>query len=491
MVRATPPPLVQLVLIPILFFIGVKLSLAFAVMPEVVVMLWLPNGLLLAALLHYDLRRYGLFAALIVAAEIAADYPTFSLAEAALFGVINLVEVTIAYSLLRRWRFDARFTAPSDLAKFLIAGPVAGAFAAACLAAAVYRYLRGAETAYFDLMRVWWLSDATGLLIVTPLVLSVWPPAAPTADEPVTLRWFDGVVAVLALAVIGLVLAAEKGMVDGTAVRPVVLLPFLVYAAARFPPRATTLAMVAFAAVVLFVTKNGQQPFGELPVGETVFQAQVLVLIMNVTSLGLSALLSQLRATTRGLEVRVAERTAELRAMNEQLRRLAVTDPLTGTMNRRALFELMKREMERHLRHGHALAVVLFDVDHFKDVNDRYGHNSGDAVLRHVATVTAHMVRSTDALARYGGEEFVIVAPETDAARALQLAERIREALQSSYVTVEDRQLAVTASFGVATLCAGDGEPEQILARADRALYAAKVGGRNQVVADPPLPVGA
>jgi diguanylate cyclase (GGDEF)-like protein len=177
--------------------------------------------------------------------------------------------------------------------------------------------------------------------------------------------------------------------------------------------------------------------------------------------------------------------------MNEQLRRLAVTDPLTGTMNRRALFELMKREMERHLRHGHAFAVVLFDVDHFKDVNDRYGHNSGDAVLRHVATVTAHMVRSTDALARYGGEEFVIVAPETDAARALQLAERIREALQSSYVTVEDRQLAVTASFGVATLCAGDGEPEQILARADRALYAAKVGGRNQVVADPPLPVGA
>jgi len=142
--------LIQLLLVPALYFVGVKLSLAFAVMPEVVVMLWLPNGLILATLLHYRLRRYGYFALLILLAEIAADYPTFSLAESVLFGVINLMEATIAYALLSRWRFDSRFSRPVDLAKFLISGPIIGALATACAAGAIYSYFRGIELTYLS-----------------------------------------------------------------------------------------------------------------------------------------------------------------------------------------------------------------------------------------------------------------------------------------------------------------------------------------------------
>ena len=121
-----PSRLIQLVVVPVLFLVGVKLSLVLAVLPDVVVMLWLPNGLLLATLLHYGLHRYLYFAALIIVVEIAADWPTFSIFEAALFGVINLFEVTSAYLLLRRWRFNPRFSAPIDIAKFLAAGPVIG-----------------------------------------------------------------------------------------------------------------------------------------------------------------------------------------------------------------------------------------------------------------------------------------------------------------------------------------------------------------------------
>jgi diguanylate cyclase (GGDEF)-like protein len=284
---------------------------------------------------------------------------------------------------------------------------------------------------------------------------------------------------------------SDRGIFHGTQIRPVLLLPFVLYAAARLTPRATTIVMVAFAAVVLFVTKNGQRPFGDLPIAETVLQAQQFVLIMNVTALGLAALLSQLRSNARDLEMRVQDRTMELRAANEQLQRLAVADPLTGVLNRRALFDLIGREMERDLRHHHGLSVIMFDIDHFKDVNDRHGHPAGDIVLRHVATVTAQAIRSTDALARYGGEEFVIIAPDTDQTHALHLAERVREALQSSDVSVSQQRLRVTASFGVAMLRADDKEPEQLLGRADTALYAAKAEGRNRVVVEATLPVSA
>jgi diguanylate cyclase (GGDEF)-like protein len=477
--------LVQLVLVPLLFYAGVKLSLLFAVFPEVLVVLWLPNGLLLAALIHYGTRRYAFFAGLILVAEIAADYPTFSLVESALFGAINLLEVTLGYFLLRRWRFNPGFTVPGDIAKFLIAGPIIGALAAACLAAAVYRYFRASDTTYLELLRVWWFSDGTGLLIVTALILSLWPPAGGNIAAPAVLRGVDGFVAAIALVVVGLFLLAEKGTFHGMQIPPVTLLPFSVYAAARLAPRWTMMVAAVFAAVILFVTKNGQQPFGDLTVGATVLQAQQLISIMTVTALGLAALLSQLRSTAQNLEARVQDRTAQLQAANDQLETMAVTDPLTGLLNRRALFDSLRREVERNLRHLHGLSVLMLDIDHFKHVNDRYGHAAGDRVLCHVAAVTSQAIRSTDVFARYGGEEFVVIAPETGHAEALGLAERIRATLQSSEIALDQQcMVRVTASVGVATMRDDDTDPDRILGRADAALYAAKAAGRNQVVAD-------
>jgi diguanylate cyclase (GGDEF)-like protein len=126
----------------------------------------------------------------------------------------------------------------------------------------------------------------------------------------------------------------------------------------------------------------------------------------------------------------------------------------------------------------------MFDVDHFKQVNDCYGHAVGDQVLRHVTRVAANTVRGTDTLARYGGEEFVLVAAETDRSEALRLAERVREALRSSDVPLNQVALRVTASFGVALMRAEDTEPEDVLRRADEALFAAKFAGRDRVGAE-------
>lgn len=480
---AAPQQGIQLILVPVLFFLGAKLSLAFSMMPEVMVMLWIPNSILLTALLHYHGRRYAAFAALIIVAEIAADYPTFSLIEATLFGIINLLEVTIAYLLIRHWRFDPRFATPNDIAKFVMAAPVLAAITSGCAAAATYSHFRGLETGFIEFLRLWWLSDGLGLLILTPLALSLWPPVPGTVDERVRLRWYDGIAIAVGLAILVAFAFSWQRIFLGMTVRSFLLIPPVLYAAARFSMRTVTLVVAAVTVLLVYVTKNGQQPFGDLPIRETVASGQELILIMSTMALGIAALLTQQRATARQLEARIQDRTAELSAANRRLQELAVTDPLTGICNRRALFDLLRREIDREQRHQRGLAVILFDIDHFKEVNDRYGHAAGDVVLRHVAAAAGTAVRGTDTLARYGGEEFVLVAPETDEAEALLLAERMRSALRSAHVAVDGQDLRVTASFGVTTLHPDDQQPEQLLRRADQALYAAKAAGRDRVAA--------
>ena len=474
----------QLLIAPVLFYAGAQLSLSLALAPQSLVMLWMPNGVLLAVLLLYGLRRYGYFAAAIIVAQIAADWPTYSLTEAILFAGINLAEATVAFLLLRRWRFDLAFTAPADLAKFLLAGPILAAGAAACAAAAAHGLFRDEPLSYLQYLLVWWFSDGVGLAIVTPLILGLWPAGAPRAVERLRLHWYDTAVAAAAVAATSLILLADHAMIGGWPIRPTLLLPFTVYAGARLSPRATAVVAAAVAGLLLFVTRNGRQPYGDLPIEQTILQVQQFVFITTITSMGLSTLLAQLRANTRHLEQRVEERTAQLLVANEQLQRLAVTDPLTGVANRRALFAALGREMERYRRHPRDLALIMFDIDGFKAVNDRYGHAAGDRVLQHAASLAARIVRGTDTLARYGGEEFAVIAPETDGEQARQMAERIRTAISASEILTEKGPVRVTASFGIALLEADDAGPESVMGRADAALYAAKAAGRDRVVCE-------
>lgn len=171
------------------------------------------------------------------------------------------------------------------------------------------------------------------------------------------------------------------------------------------------------------------------------------------------------------------------RADNTRLEALAQTDPLTQLVNRRALTITLVTEMERVRRYNAPLAMLLLDLDHFKLINDTYGHLAGDDVLLAVATLLQRGARSVDTVARYGGEEFVIVLPETGLKGALAFAERVRERLATHWFSVGGRQdVRVTASIGVATYPApGLESVEDLFRAADAALYRAKGSGRNLV----------
>ena len=173
--------------------------------------------------------------------------------------------------------------------------------------------------------------------------------------------------------------------------------------------------------------------------------------------------------------------TEQLRLQRE-LQRVAHEDSLTGASNRGRFVELLGAEIERANRHGRALSLVLFDVDRFKQVNDTYGHAAGDAALRSLAAVAKAQLRRSDVLGRLGGEEFALLLPETGGDGALQVAERLREAVAAIPVAHADRSFAVTISLGVSSLLPGD-TPDRVLARADEALYAGKRSGRNRTVA--------
>jgi two-component system chemotaxis family response regulator WspR len=190
------------------------------------------------------------------------------------------------------------------------------------------------------------------------------------------------------------------------------------------------------------------------------------------------------------LVARVRYHSRAYRALSA-LRDQATRDGLTGLWNRRMIFDTLGRELARSKRDRTPLAIVMVDLDHFKSVNDRFGHPAGDAVLQEASRRLSGCVREYDGVGRYGGEEFLVVLSNCDGEQAAMLSERLRESVAESPMNAEGRELNVTCSLGVA--CAGAGDEVDVTAlvhAADEALYAAKQAGRN-CFRVAPLPAGA
>ncbi|HEY0602615.1 MAG TPA: diguanylate cyclase [Herpetosiphonaceae bacterium] len=235
---------------------------------------------------------------------------------------------------------------------------------------------------------------------------------------------------------------------------------------------------------------------------------------VNILSTSLSGLVSsllqhkaELQSLNESLEQRVHDRTEALTRSNaeltkeiaerqrieherevliKQLKQLAETDALTGLLNRRAFFSLADREMKRTQRHELPLAVVIFDVDRFKLINDTYGHAIGDQVLQSVAHVCLSLARDIDILARYGGEEFVLLVQDADAETAQHVAERLRVGIMQTEIPSDSGPITATASFGVAATSTPISDLAPLLQQADAALYEAKRTGRNRVIVHQP-----
>lgn len=209
--------------------------------------------------------------------------------------------------------------------------------------------------------------------------------------------------------------------------------------------------------------------FGEIGTAEITAQANVNNAVV------LSATMNQVVGT-------VALALLEFSRKAQRLNELAGQDPLTGTMNRRAWRDVIESECARARRANAPFSVLMIDIDHFKKVNDKYGHPAGDGVLTTSARVIAAQLRSSDMLCRYGGEEFVALLVDADELTATRIANRIRASVEESMIDWQELTFAVTCSIGVAEFDPETDTPDSVVARADKAMYAAKGLGRNRVV---------
>jgi diguanylate cyclase (GGDEF)-like protein len=215
------------------------------------------------------------------------------------------------------------------------------------------------------------------------------------------------------------------------------------------------------------------------------FRTTALLAVLLLLGVVVQVRTAVLRARREALERLVAAQTRDLTEANHRLEELAARDSLTGIFNRRHFLDLAERELERARRAGHRTSLLLIDIDHFKRVNDSYGHEAGDEVLRGVCARLSAALRDADTLARIGGEELGVLAPETDPAAVLVVAERLRQSVASGPYAAGDARLVITVSVGAATVTDLDEPLKSLMGRADKALYAAKAGGRNRVIEAP------
>ena len=210
---------------------------------------------------------------------------------------------------------------------------------------------------------------------------------------------------------------------------------------------------------------------------------QVDLPVRNRSEAGyLTQVFNHMVAKLRQNREQLANVNAELQDKNQELHLLSITDPLTGLFNRKHLMETLAAEVIRSLRHNHTFALFIIDIDHFKRINDTFGHQKGDDVLRCLADVFRKSIRDCDYVARYGGEEFIILLPETGRRGAIEAAERIRISAAKESVGLEAGSISVTVSIGISLFPDNGADVKTVIQQADKALYIAKDSGRNRIV---------
>jgi diguanylate cyclase (GGDEF)-like protein len=186
---------------------------------------------------------------------------------------------------------------------------------------------------------------------------------------------------------------------------------------------------------------------------------------------------SRERAVNKKKQEELKKNLRALEIEKSEYEKSSKEDPLTGCLNRAGFSGVLIREQEELNRGGRPVSFMIFDIDHFKNINDTYGHLVGDEVLVNLAKLVQSMIRNTDSLVRWGGEEFVILSDDTSIQNAAFLAEKLRKAIEASTLI---KQQQVTCSFGVTEMVPGE-DPKSLIARADKALYSSKESGRNRV----------
>jgi len=451
------------------YYLGAKAGTYFVGSSAQAAVIWPPNCIVLTALLLSPPRQWWAYALAAAAAEYAFDLPTdVPFVQSTGFAAADLLEV-FAAALLVRWLIPGRIdiARPRHALILTASAALVGSVLSAFVGAAALSMAGPIE--YWAQWRQWWLGDALSHVTVTPFLLSALSAGLPWVRS-MTRRHLLGILGAITLTSAAI---AYLALSHHTAAKPLTLAEvFLVVSIAAAVSTlvgvletSATVLVIAAACGLLTISDIG--PFAGLPQEQSILNMQAFLLLLGTTALFVAGTVTQ----RNRLKVRLEEMT--------------ITDELTGAFNRRYLLVQATLEVERAKRFKRPLAFLFLDLDHFKQVNDRFGHQIGDLVLSTFSDMCRKALRPSDTLVRYGGEEFVVILPETGLDAAVSVAGRIRQQWQETAVSTNPQVRGLTVSIGVSALRGDDDNLDPILERIDKAMYRAKELGRDRVEVAP------
>jgi diguanylate cyclase (GGDEF)-like protein len=462
----------RILLLAVIYFTAARLSLILAIPPGYATAVWPPSGIALAALLLLGNRAWP-------GAWLGASLVNLTVAQSPALAIViatgNTLEALAGAALVRRFiGIPRRFERGREVVIFVVIAAASCAIAATVAVAGLAIGGSVSPPEIFHNWWTWWQGDLTGIIIVAPLILS-WS-LRRAAPWPLSKRLESVAFALLLLAVTFLAFhVGDAAPPSSLFSLTFAIMPFMIWAALRFSQRVVTTATVVSCAFAVYYTVEDARTLAPSTLNELLLTLLAFVSAVVVAGLVLSAVMVE---RSRAVE-RLSRALADLQ---EQ----AVTDPLTGLYNRRYLRDFLQREWIRAKRRDGTLAVIMIDLDHFKRINDTYGHEMGDFVLTAVAALLRTHIRSSDIVCRYGGEEFALVLPDAAPDTVLRRAEDIREAIGRLELNHRGVPIdRVTASLGVALFPGRADGPDTLLRASDEALYAAKGAGRDRVVTAP------
>lgn len=442
-----------LVLLAALYVAVGKLGLRLAFAYPSATPVWPATGLALAAFLLFGRRVWPA----ILAGAFIVNYTTAgTIGTSALIAVGNTLEGLVGGWLVTRFAGGSEaFDHPESIFRFTMLAAVFATLISATIGVTALRLGDLAPPAMvFDIWLTWWLGDATGALIVTPVLVAWW--TAPRIRPP-TKGALEMLAAGTGLLVSGLIVFG--GLLDIIPPRiptGFLSIPFLIWIAFRLGRREAASGVLLLSAVAIWGTLHGHGPFIRATPNASLLLLQAYMATMGVTMMILAAA------------------AAERREAEERLRELSISDPLTGIANYRHLIERLNAEIGRARRNKRSFALLFFDVDGLKAINDEHGHLVGSRALVRVAEALKSSARTMDTPARYGGDEFALLLPEASEEDAAIVVRRITERLAE-----DPEQPKVTVSLGISEHPRDGATAEALLGVADQRLYAARATERR------------
>lgn len=437
-----------LVLLGVVYFVTGWFGLELAVVHPSATLVWAPTGVALAACL---VLGTWVWPAVFLAAFLLNVATTASVWTSFAIGLGNTVEPLLGAYLVSRFANGSRsFETVRDVTFYMIfAAGLSPAVGATIGVTALSLGGLAEWTSYGPIWVTWWAGDAGSALVVAPVLL-LWifpPPMRWTRAKIVEAGAVSFAIALAGLAVFG-------GFPSiGPAHYPVDFLcvPFVGWAALRLSPRVSATGMLLLSAVAVWGTVNGYGPFAETPTQQSLLLLQAYI------------------GVTGGGVLLFAATVRERRKLVQRLEEMSMLDPLTGLANYRRLTDVLEQEIERSLRTESPFAVVLFDLDGLKALNDRHGHLAGNRALCRLADALRESCRAVDTAARYGGDEFALVLPECHRSETATIVERVQRQLSQ-----EEEPPRIFASAGFSVYPDDAATVEGLIRRADERLYRSK-----------------